>query len=144
SPATGTSTSPSSSAATRRSPAETAALAGAGSLPLRHPDQVQRRAGEKDRPAAEEARGPAVAQAEGLLPQLPLPGRVVGVCPPRGSQGGVARGRVVPPRRLHRHQPEVACEEGRALLQPAGYGGSVPRTLRLKGQLVARGVTGLS
>jgi hypothetical protein len=28
--------------------------------------------------------------------QLPLPGRIMGVCAPRGGQGGVARGRVVP------------------------------------------------
>ncbi len=78
-------------------------------------------------PLAQAARGPAVAQAEGLLPQLPLPSRVVGICPPGGGQGGVACGRVVPARRLHRHQPEVALEEGRPLLQPARYGGAVDK-----------------
>ena len=106
---------------------EAAAAAGAGRLPLRHPPQDQRGAGAEDRPLAQASRGSAVAQAEGLLPQLPLSGRVVGVCPPRGGQGGVARGRVVPARRLHRHQPEVALEEGRPLLQPAGYGGAVDK-----------------
>jgi hypothetical protein len=37
----------------------------------------------------------------------------------------VARGRVVPPCRLHRHQPEVANEARRPLLQPQGYSGTV-------------------
>src|SRR5262249_40158338 len=45
---------------------------------------------------AQASRGPAVAQAEGLLPQLPLPGRVVGPGPPGGGQGGVARRGVFP------------------------------------------------
>ena len=40
-------------------------------------------AGAQDRPLAQASRGPAVAQAEGLLSQLPLSGRFVGVCPPR-------------------------------------------------------------
>jgi hypothetical protein len=62
---------------------------------------------------------PAVAQAEEVLCQLSVSGRVVGQGPPCGGQGGVARGGVAPPRRLYRHQPEVALEAGGPLLQPA-------------------------
>src|SRR5262245_42383861 len=42
-----------------------------------------------------------------------------------GGESGVACGRTVPTGWFHRHQPEVAREEGRSLLQPAGYGGAV-------------------
>src|SRR5262245_7614873 len=42
-----------------------------------------------------------------------------------GGESGVACGRTVPTGRFPRHQPEVALEEGRSLLQPAGYGGAV-------------------
>jgi hypothetical protein len=63
--------------------------------------------------------------AEGVLRQFPLPGEVVAVYPAGSRQGGVARGRVVPPRRLYRDQLEVANEACRPLLQPAGYGGAV-------------------
>jgi hypothetical protein len=46
---------------------------------------------------------------------------------PGSGQDRVARGRVVPPRRLPRHQPQVASEEGRALFQPPGYGGAMDK-----------------
>ena len=62
---------------------EVAAAAGEGRLPLRHPSQDQSGAGAEDRPLAQASRGPAFPQAEGLLSQLPLSGRFVGVRPPR-------------------------------------------------------------
>jgi hypothetical protein len=71
---------------------EAVALTGAGGLPLRHPHQGQRRAGTEDRPPAQAARGAAVAQAEEVLRQLPLPSGVVGPGPPGGGESGVARG----------------------------------------------------
>src|SRR5262249_19980284 len=76
--------------------AEVAAAAGKGRLPLRDPAQGQRRAGAKDRPPAHSPGGPPLAQAEDLLRQLPLSGRVLGPDPTCGGQGGVACGGVVP------------------------------------------------
>jgi hypothetical protein len=104
-------------------PTEVAAPVGGRRLPLRDPPQGQPRAGAEDRPLAQAAGRVAVTQAEEVLHQLPVSGWVVGVCPPGRGQGGVARGRVVPPRRLYRDQPEVANEARRPLLQPEGHGG---------------------
>src|SRR5512135_2889477 len=75
-----------------------------GGLLVRHPAEGQRRPGAKHRPLAETAGGPPLEDAEGLLPQLPVSGEVVGPCPAGGGQGRVARGRVVPPRRLRGDQ----------------------------------------
>ena len=69
---------------------EAAALAGVGRLPLRHPPQDQSGAGTQDCPLAQASCGPAFPQAEGLLSQLPLSGRFVGVRPPRRGPGGLA------------------------------------------------------
>src|SRR5262249_32461731 len=59
---------------------------------LLYPAQGECGAGAEDRPSAETFCGPPMAPAEGILRQLPLPGEVVGVYPPGGGQGGMARG----------------------------------------------------
>src|SRR5262249_3224389 len=108
-------------------PAEAAAALGEGRLPLRHPSQGQRRAGAEDRPPPQAAGGAAVAQAEEVLCQLPVSGRVVGPGPPGGGEGGVARGGAVPPCRLPRDQPEVAFPASGAILQRARYSGAMDK-----------------
>jgi len=57
--------------------------------------------------------GSPFPQAQGLLPQLSLSSEVVATLTPRGSQGRVARRRVVPKGRVHCHQLEQALEERR-------------------------------
>ncbi len=80
--------------------------AGGRRLSLRHSPQGQRRVGAGNRAPADASGGTAFAQAQGVLSQLPVPGEVVAAVASRGGQGRVARGRVVPARRLHRDQPE--------------------------------------
>src|SRR5262249_16872656 len=109
----------------RLCPAEVAAPVGEGRISVRNQAQGQRGAGAEDSPLAPPSCRPPVAQAEGLLPQLPLSGRVLEPGPAGGGQGGVARGRVIPPHRLHCDQPDMALEGGCPLLQPAGHGGAV-------------------
>src|SRR5262245_28524304 len=57
-------------------------------------------AGAAHRPPDETSRGPTLEVAEGVLPQLPVSGEVLGPGPAGGGQGRVARGRVAPARRL--------------------------------------------
>ena len=83
-------------------------------LRVRHPHQGQRRSGAGNRASAHPSRGSAFPQAQGLLPQLSLPGEVVATRKARGGQDRMARGRVVPARRIHRDQPDQALEERRA------------------------------
>ena len=61
--------------------------------------------------------GRPLAQAEGLLPQLSLPGEVVTLCAAGGRQDRMAHGRIVPACRLHRNQSGQAFEECREVLQ---------------------------
>src|ERR1700733_3618262 len=44
---------------------------------------------------------------------------------PRRGQGGMAQGRIVFPRWLHRDQSGQPRQTSRAILQPAGHGGAV-------------------
>src|SRR5271157_2765472 len=80
---------------------------GAGKLLVRDPAEGQCRAGATDRPPAETSRGPPLEAAEGLLPQLPVSGEVVGPRPAGGGEGRVARGGVVPSGGVRGDQPET-------------------------------------
>ena len=45
-----------------------------------------------------------------IVQQLSVSSQVVAAIPARGRQSGMVRGRVVPPRRIHRDQPDQALE----------------------------------
>ena len=109
----------------------------AGGLLVRDPTQGQRRAGATDRPPDEATGGPPLEEAEGLLPQLPLPGEVVGSLAAGGGQDRMARGRVVPPGRVRGDQPEAQPEAGGQVLQRPRHGGAVDQGGEERGEVDA-------
>jgi hypothetical protein len=69
--------------------------------------------------------GSQVKSAAGhLVQKLPVPGVPLGQGPQRGRHGGASPGRVVPKRRLHRHEREPAESGGGTVLQHARDGGA--------------------
>src|SRR5512142_2040325 len=71
------------------------------------------------------------------LTKLPLSGDVVGPRPAGRSQDRMARGRVVPPRRIRGDQPEAESETGDQILQREGYGGAMDQGGEERGEVDA-------
>jgi hypothetical protein len=71
------------------------------------------------------ASGQAQPQAAGALQELPLSGRELVQVPAGSCQGRASHRRVVPARRVHRHEHELAEPLGGALLQQARHGRAV-------------------
>lgn len=90
---------------------------GEGGLRVRDPAPRQRGAPSGDRVPPDPPGGPSAAAADHLLRQLRVPRRQLERVAPRGGEGGVARGRAVPTRGLHRDQPAPGRRGRGPLLQ---------------------------
>ena len=84
------------------------------------------------RPVGRPSNAPVVWYA-GFLYQA----QELGLRPAGGGQGGMAQGRIVPSRRVHRDQSEPASQTGGAVLQPTGNGGAVDQGRQERGQMDA-------
>src|SRR5271168_5252838 len=106
-------------------------------LPLRNPPEVQRLAGAGDPAPAEASGRPTAGEAHRLVSRLHVSGGQLGQGPPRRSQGRVASGRIVPPRRLCRHQPRRWSRWSGVVLQWTWDGGAVDQGGQKRGEMDA-------
>src|SRR5205823_6365043 len=102
-------------------------LRGAGTPtgPVRNSPAGQRCAGAADRGPAHPAAWPTELRAAGPLPQLSVPGRVLGPPATRDREGRASSWRAIPADRLHRHHADRHESSDRPLLQSARHGRAV-------------------